>query len=85
MDLRYQTEFAGMGICDVEPEFGDMGIPGSRLLVPGEPDLSVIPLRMMTLDARRMPPLGSHVVDDSGVALISEWITSLSDCESPSE
>jgi hypothetical protein len=35
---------------------------------------------MHTLDANRMPGLGSHVVDPAGTALIDTWITDLAEC-----
>jgi len=40
----------------------------------------VVSLRMHTLDARRMPPLGTRVVDADGTALIDAWITSVTAC-----
>ena len=32
-------------------------------------------------DANGMPPLASNVVDAAGVALLQQWITSLTTCQ----
>jgi hypothetical protein len=37
----------------------------------------VLWLRIQRLDATRMPPLASHLVDESGLALIGDWIDSM--------
>ena len=48
--------------------------PGDRM-VAGEPDRSVLALRMASRNpVAAMPPLGSRVVDDEAVALIRRWI-----------
>jgi hypothetical protein len=52
-----------------------------ELIAPGAPARSVLLARMKSRDAaRRMPPISSHVVDDAGVALISQWIAELPGC-----
>ena len=49
-----------------------------RLIAPGRPAESVLSLRMHSRDPhRQMPPLGTRLVDDEGVALIDEWIESM--------
>jgi mono/diheme cytochrome c family protein len=48
--------------------------PAARL-VAGRPDRSVLAFRMVSRNPiAQMPPLGSHIVDDEGVALIRRWI-----------
>jgi len=37
--------------------------------------------RMRRLDAPRMPPVGSLVVDAAGLELLAAWIAGLSGCE----
>lgn len=55
-----------------------MGDPANRVVAPRSPEHSMLLQRMtMTDPARRMPPLGSSVVDEDAVALISEWINKL--------
>jgi uncharacterized repeat protein (TIGR03806 family) len=81
MDLRYQAADEEMQICDVPPELGDLGINGARLLAPGAPGKSIILVRMQALDFSRMPPIGSNLLDNSGIALIREWILSIANCK----
>ena len=79
-DLRFDTPEAAMNVCNVAPKAGDFGIPDAKLVRPGDPDQSIISLRMHATDFRHMPPIGSQVVDPAGVALIDAWITSLQHC-----
>lgn len=55
---------------------------GSVRIAPGQPEQSLV-LRLMGLrdpenPKDRMPPIGSFVVDEAGVELVSQWIESLS-------
>lgn len=44
-------------------------------IVPGDPDRSVLVRRMASrLPTQQMPPLGTHLVDREGLALVSAWI-----------
>ena len=82
MDLRFSTPLAGTGACNAVPQAGDVGLgAGARLVVPGNPDLSVMVARMGRRDAAGMPPLGTNVVDAAGVALVRQWIASLTGCD----
>ena len=36
--------------------------------------------RLAANDGNRMPPLGSHVLDDHGIALIEDWIAQMDEC-----
>jgi mono/diheme cytochrome c family protein len=80
MDLRYDTAFADMGVCDVAPQNGDLGIINARLLVPGEPNRSLLLERISRLDSTRMPPSSSNVLDTDGIALVGDWIAAISNC-----
>jgi hypothetical protein len=71
---------AQTGACGATPQDGDLGVTGALVLAPGMPASSVTSLRMHTLDANRMPPLASHVVDSDGAGVIDAWITSLTSC-----
>ena len=83
LDLRYTTALAAANLCNQAPENGDLGVSGAVLLAPGDPARSILSLRTKTLDATRMPPLASSIVDAAGTALIDSWITSVSTCPSP--
>lgn len=79
-DLRANAAFAEMRVCNALPDAGDLGVSNAKLLVPGNPGLSLVSLRMHDTGTHRMPPLSSNIVDTQGAALIDEWITSLTSC-----
>jgi uncharacterized repeat protein (TIGR03806 family) len=79
-DMRYQGASASMGLCNVQPETGSLGVVGSRLLVPGDINKSLISLRMHTLTGARMPSLGTSQSDPVGTALIDSWIDNFAPC-----
>ncbi len=80
MDLRFGTAFAATNTCNVTPIVDDFGNAANRLLRPGVPTGSVLSLRMHTLDARRMPPLGRSTRDVAGTNLIDAWIGGVAGC-----
>jgi len=63
-----------LGVLDVKPGQGAFDLKDPRLLVPGEPDRSMIYHRMTRLGLGRMPHIASNVVDDAAVKLIQDWI-----------
>ena len=66
------------------PTQGTFAIGGAEIISPGDPLRSVLYYRMATVGRGHMPRLGSHDIDEAGLALIREWISSLSDnCETP--
>lgn len=74
-EFRWETPLRDMGIYDVAPLLGNLGIDDARLLAPRDADRSIIPARMSHPDTYRMPPLGTSRIDDDGVALLREWIS----------
>jgi len=80
MDLRYQTPFADMNACDIEPSLDDLGISDARLIAPGAAWRSVVYRRMNTRGDEMMPPMGSAIVDADGAELLQRWINSLDGC-----
>jgi uncharacterized repeat protein (TIGR03806 family) len=82
LDLRSSILLSSTAACDAPPTAGDLGIGATaRIIAPGNPDASVLLARMNRRDANQMPPLATNVVDAAGVALIREWITSLTTCQ----
>ncbi len=77
IDLREGTAEGAMGILDVAPTAGDLGIANARIVARGDRARSVLWQRMRSLDGRRMPPLSSHRVDEAGVDIVGRWIDSL--------
>jgi len=56
------------------PGFGDE----ARVIAAGHPERSALVARMASRDARvQMPPLGTHVPDAEGLALVAQWILQL--------
>ncbi len=80
MDLRSGTALQDMGICDVIPTAGDLGIDDARIVARGNAVRSVLTARAGRRDAGGMPPVGSHLVDAEGVTLLSAWIDGLRSC-----
>jgi uncharacterized repeat protein (TIGR03806 family) len=76
IDLRYGIASSTMGIVDVVPTAGDLGLTNARLVAPGSKETSTLWERMRRLDATRMPPLASSVVDATAVDVIGVWIDS---------
>jgi hypothetical protein len=80
MDLRATTALPAMNACNVVPLEGELGIANARLIAAGDAARSMVVARMNRRDVRGMPPIGSGVIDSSGVTLLSNWINSLGGC-----
>ncbi|MBY6198210.1 SO2930 family diheme c-type cytochrome [Vibrio hangzhouensis] len=64
-----------MGICARGVTFHKG--PSPFVIVPGDPDNSVLHYRINVDNGNMMPELGRHVVHQEGVALIADWISSI--------
>lgn len=80
LDLRFATSLGDMKACGQSPLLDDLGIPNAKIVAPGSPETSVLSRRMHATDARRMPPLARHLVDEMGTILIDEWIRQTATC-----
>ena len=76
LDLRFDTALDATGMLEA-PASGSLGIADARIVDAGSPATSVLLERIRRLDDSRMPPLSSHVVDETGVALVEAWIEGL--------
>lgn len=82
MDLRYSTLLSSTNACGVSPSSGDLGIgAAARIIAPGSAASSVLVARANRRDANGMPPLASGIVDAAGVALLQQWVNSLTTCQ----
>lgn len=64
--------------CDAVPN-NPGSVVDARVLAPGDPSRSLLYVRPN--DANwRMPPVGSNIIHTDGVALIGDWITSITAC-----
>lgn len=81
LNLLNSATLAATNTCNVDPTRGDLGLTNAKIIAPGAPDSSVLLARANSRDASiQMPPVGSHIVDAAGVALLRSWITSLTGC-----
>lgn len=80
MDLRAERSLADLRVCNAAPQGGDLGIANAKLVVPGDPMRSILARRMRSRADGAMPPLATRLVDESGVAAVEAWITSLAAC-----
>jgi uncharacterized repeat protein (TIGR03806 family) len=79
-DFRFSRTFKGTRICNTVPEAGDFGIEGAKLFAPGDPDTSIISLRIHATGEIRMPPIGTSIEDTTGTTLVDDWIRSVTAC-----
>ena len=77
LDLRYSTAIASTNTCNVTPSAGNLGVTDARIIAPAAAARSVLYLRMNRRDASQMPPVGSHIVDAQGAALLQQWINAM--------
>lgn len=76
-DARYTTPLEDQGLIWAEPLTGPAE-DGAHLIVPGEPDRSLLYRRVASAEPGvRMPPVLRNRVDDVYVELLAEWIRDL--------
>ena len=72
-----------MTICDVAPEFSDLGIEDPLSIALGDPQRSFISVRFGLLGPRAMPPFGNNLVDIDPAAVVEDFIASVTRCKQP--
>jgi uncharacterized repeat protein (TIGR03806 family) len=72
-DARIGTALDQMGLIGVRSSASGLG-SGDYLIDPGHPENSSLYLRISTLGALHMPPLGSSEIHREGVDLLRRWI-----------
>ncbi|MGD8811315.1 MAG: PQQ-dependent sugar dehydrogenase [Thioalkalispiraceae bacterium] len=81
MDLRMATSLANTGICNHAPLSDTLGLSDPMIVAPGDPDNSILVLRMEDLGQNRMPPLATSIVDTQAISVIRDWISNLATCQ----
>lgn len=76
MDLSPWVEGASQHLIDAPPQHGDYQMPGARLIAPGEPGRSVLPVRVSSRGPGQMPPVGTIQPDPQGLSLLYQWLQS---------
>jgi hypothetical protein len=77
IDFRYDIPLMAAHVVGVPAELYTAGVEGAERIMPGQPDSSMVYLRMLDTTDFRMPPLATSIVDEFGSNLIREWIDSL--------
>jgi uncharacterized repeat protein (TIGR03806 family) len=75
-DARYDTPLDKQEIID-GPVLIDQGIDRPRIVSPHDTWRSIMFMRVNTVDDIKMPPLARETIDQKGVQLLRDWITSL--------
>ena len=75
--LLHTLPLNDLGIVNTKPGQGTFDLKDPRILVPGDPERSMIYHRMTRTGLGRMPHIASSVVDQEAVKLIGDWIRSL--------
>jgi uncharacterized repeat protein (TIGR03806 family) len=65
------------GTLNTKPGQGTFDLRDPRIILPGDPDRSLVAYRLAKLGLGRMPHVASSVVDDKAVQLIRDWIKQL--------
>jgi uncharacterized repeat protein (TIGR03806 family) len=75
-DARYDTPLEKQELID-GPVLIDQGIDRPRVISPHDIWRSIIYMRVNTVDDIKMPPVARETIDQKGVRLLQDWITSL--------
>ncbi len=75
-DARFNTPLDKQELID-GPVLLDQGIDRPRIISPHDIWRSIAYMRINTVDDIRMPPVGRETIDQKGVALMRDWITSM--------
>ena len=78
VSLRFQDEPGKMKAVDVVPSKGGFGIEGAKIISTVKPSQSSLLYRMASSSAGRMPHIGSREVDFAAVAMVNDWLNTLS-------
>jgi uncharacterized repeat protein (TIGR03806 family) len=77
IDLRYETPLAAAHLINESPGQGNLGVAGAQMIVPGDPDRSILYLRMKRTDEKGMPNLAHAHVDTKALDAVARWIRGL--------
>lgn len=75
--MNFEVPLREARVLQEKPVQGDLGLPGARVVAPGDPGRSVLLFRMATSGRGHMPYLGGKLVDDRGLLLVRDWIAGL--------
>lgn len=77
-DARFGTPLHQQRLVNIPLTTSDLGVPGTKQVVPGDPDRSMLYLRMKRRqDVFNMPPLATHEIDSAALSVVRDWIIGL--------
>lgn len=77
-ELQASSRLTDTGVLNARPSHGKFGLSDPRILVPGEPERSLVWHRMLLANGEgRMPHIGSNVPDHDAIAMLESWIQGL--------
>jgi len=76
-DARFQTVFKDQNLVSEQLMAGDLGVAGAKLITPGDPEKSVLYMRLARKDGFRMPPGSINAEDPPILPLLEKWIREL--------
>jgi hypothetical protein len=76
-DLQASITLGATKAVNVPPGQGTFGLPDPHVLVPGDPERSLVYQRMKMEGLGRMPHVASSVVDREALDLLRAWIIGL--------
>jgi putative heme-binding domain-containing protein len=76
-ELRADLPPERMKLFRVKPNQGTFGMVNPSIVVPGDPDRSVLLYRLASTGGAHMPKLGPRTIDADGLKLTWDWIASL--------
>jgi hypothetical protein len=79
LDLRWEQQNPHAYGINKRPVAAGRGAGGYLFdIVPGEPDHSILPYRMSTVEGGiAMPEIGKSTVDEEGLAVVRNWIAQM--------
>ena len=76
-DLRLNVSLEASGLINGDV-LEDLGIAGAKVIVPGQPEKSILYVRLAELGtSTAMPPLAKNKLDTEAVNLVRDWIVSM--------
>jgi uncharacterized repeat protein (TIGR03806 family) len=76
-DLQASIPLGATKAVNTPPGQGPLGLAGARILVPGDPQRSLVYHRMKLEGLGRMPHVASTVVDQEALTMLRAWIIGL--------
>jgi uncharacterized repeat protein (TIGR03806 family) len=74
IDLDFLSKREGTNLIGVRPLHDSYGIANAQLVAPGDPERSILYVRLSRRGPGQMPPLATSLVDSGAVQVVYDWI-----------